>query len=238
MKFNYQARTKKGRIQSGTIEASSRKTALVLLQRNKLFITVLEEVGSIPFYIKKVKIFERISRKEVVMFSRQLSIMFKSKVSLVESLRVLTAQIKNPAFREKVLKISEQVEGGTSFSQAISSFPKVFSPFYISMVKSGEASGTLSESLNYLADHLEREYHLYSKITGALMYPALIVVMMLGILILMTFFVIPQLTSIFEGSEQNLPFITKVVISFSNFLINWWWLILIGLVGLGTFVYQ
>ena len=154
MKFNYQARTKKGEIQAGVIETSSREAAVSILQKYGLYVTILEEVEEIPFYAKRIAFLERISRKDLVLFSRQLSIMFGSKITLIESLRTLASQTKNSDFREKIIKISEEVEGGTAFSSALSKYPQIFSPFYVAMVRSGEASGKLSEVLSYLAEHL------------------------------------------------------------------------------------
>ena len=165
MKFNYQARTKKGEIQAGVVEASSKEAAILLLQKYGLYITYLEEV-KVPFYAWEVKIFKRISSRDIVLFSRQLSIMFSSRVSLVEALVTIASQTKNLEFRERILDLSREVEGGSAFSKALSRHPKIFSSFYISMVKSGETSGKLSESLSYLADHLEREYYLISRIRG------------------------------------------------------------------------
>ncbi|MDP2864469.1 MAG: type II secretion system F family protein, partial [bacterium] len=109
MKFDYQARTQEGQIQTGVIESSSREAAILLLQKYGLYVTFLE-VAKIPFYAKKIEIFQRISRKDVVIFSRQLAIMFKSNVPLVESLHTLSNQTKNQNFKEKILKIAEKVE--------------------------------------------------------------------------------------------------------------------------------
>ena len=191
MKYNYQARTKKGEVQTGIVEASSQEAAIALLRKYGLYVTVLEETAAPPIYAQRVKLFERITRQDIVLFSRQLSIMFRSKVPLVESLRVLASQARSLDLKERILDLSEEVEGGTSFSGALSRHPEIFSPFYISMVKSGEVSGTLSESLEYLAEHLEREYHLTSKIKGALLYPALIVVVVLLVITMMIFFCYP-----------------------------------------------
>ncbi|MFH1575371.1 MAG: type II secretion system F family protein [Candidatus Nealsonbacteria bacterium] len=233
MKFNYQARSKKGEVQTGTVEASSREAAILLLQKHGLFVTFLEKTGSSPFYTKKIKIFEIISKKEVVNFSRQLALMFKSKIPLIQSLYSIAEQTKNSGFREKILIISKEVEGGARFSQALSFHPKLFSSFYVSMVKAGEASGTLSESLTYLADHLEREYHLNSKIQGAMIYPALIVVVVIGVLVMMMYFVIPNMTKVFTETEQDLPMITEIVIAFSNFIRAWGWLVFLFSIGAG-----
>jgi type IV pilus assembly protein PilC len=231
MKFNYQARTKEGETQAGQIEASSKEAAISLLQKYQLYVTDLEEIKSGPIYAKEIKFFKRISRKDIVLFSRQLSILFKSKVLLVEALAVISSQTKNPDFREKILKLSEEVEGGTPFSQALSRYPKIFSSFYVSMIKSGEVSGKLSESLSYLADHLEREYHLTNRMKGATIYPALVLFIVIGVLLLMIFFVIPQLTEVLEESGQELPLITELVISFSTFLRKFGWILILVIVG-------
>jgi len=214
MKFNYQARTKKGEIQSGVIEASSKEAAIFLLQRYGLYVTFLEEAERVPFYAKKIRLPGRISRKELVLFFRQLSIMFESKVTLLESLRTLSSQTKNVGFQEKLLEISDEIEGGTSFSSALSKYPQVFSSFQIAMIKSGEVSGTLSQALDYLADHLEREYHLLAQIKGAMLYPALILSVILAISLLMIFYIIPQLIAILEEVGGEVPFITQLAITF------------------------
>ena len=225
MKYNYQVRTKKGEVQTGIVEASSREAAIVLLRKYGLYVTILEEATALPIYAKRLKLFEGITRQDIVLFSRQLSIMFKSKVPLVESLNVLSGQTRNLDLKERILDLSEEVEGGTSFSGALSRHPEIFSSFYISMVKAGEVSGTLSESLEYLADHLEREYHLTSKIRGALLYPALIVVVVLLVITMMIFFVIPNLSEVLIGSGSELPTATKIVINSAAFLRKFGWVL-------------
>ncbi|HEB13698.1 MAG TPA: type II secretion system F family protein, partial [candidate division CPR3 bacterium] len=171
MKFNYQARDQKGQTQVGVVEASSRESAFQLLGRSGLVVTVLEEAGARPIYARRITFFDKVSAKELVLFSRELAILFRSKVSLIESLQTIAKQTERQAFREKIIRLSEGVEGGTAFSDALSEYPKVFSSFYVNIVKSGEASGKLSDVLEYLADHLEREYELSSKIKGAMVYP-------------------------------------------------------------------
>ena len=237
MKFNYQARTKKGEIHTGNVEASSKEAAIALLQKHGLYVTFLESARP-PVYAKRVKVFEKISRKDLVLFSRQLAIMFRSKVPLVESLKVLSLQIANLDFKEKVIKLSEEVEGGTSFSKAISQYPEVFSAFYVAMVKSGEISGKLSEVLDYLADHLEREYRVTAKMQGALIYPSLIVFVVLLVLSLMVFIVIPQLSAVLAASNVSLPLITKIVIGFAAFLREAGWILLLLLAALLFFCFR
>src|SRR3989338_3164617 len=214
MKFNYQARSPKGETQVGVIEASSRDAALLLLSQHGLFVTILEESGERPFYAKPLPFLERVNKKDVMLFSRHLAILFKSQVPLLQALRTLALQTKSRVFAEKIMKLSEGVEGGTSFSQALEKNPDVFSSYYVSMVRSGEAAGSLSTVLDSLAEHLEREYTLSNKIKSALTYPAFIVTIGLGVLFLMVMFVVPNLTRTLADLGGELPFITKVVIGF------------------------
>jgi type IV pilus assembly protein PilC len=217
MKFEYQARTKSGEIRTGIVEAVSKEGAVILLQRYGFFLTQLEEIDSAPFYTKKLTLFNKASKKDLVMFSRQLSIMFKSEVPLVESLRTLANQTKREDFKEKILKLSERIEGGIAFSQALSIYPDLFDQFYINIVRSGESAGKLSDALGYLADHLERDYYLRSKITGAMIYPILIICMVIGVIVLMTYFVLPQLIDMLKSTGQELPLVTKLIIFVTDF---------------------
>ena len=227
MKFNYQTRTEDGKIQAGIIEASSKEAALSILQKNKFYVTYLEE-DKLPFYAKKLAFGQGVSTKEVVLFSRQIAMMFNSKIPLIESLKILSDQTKNMAFKEKILNISETVEGGIAFSEALSAYPKVFPLFYVAMVKAGEASGKLSESLAYLADHLEREYGLAAKVKGALLYPALVLLSSVGIINLMIHMVIPQLKTVLEESGAEIPTLTANVLLVSGILKDYGFLVFLG----------
>ncbi len=221
MKFIYQARTKQGEVRSGTIDASSEKSALSILQKNNLFVTALESSVKQSALGKEITLFQRVSRIDIVNFSRQLAIMVKSDVSLVESLEAIAGQVKKTVFREKLLRLSNEIKAGSSFSKALSTEKKIFSQFYISMIKSGEASGSLSESLDYLAEHLEREYELTASIKGALVYPTLILLTMVGVLSIMMIFVVPNLTEVLTASGLELPLITKIVIKVSDILASY-----------------
>jgi type IV pilus assembly protein PilC len=161
--------------------------------------------------------------------------MFRSKVSLVEALRVLAAQMKAD-FKEKIFHISEEVEAGTAFSKALSKYPKIFSPFFVSMVESGEASGKLAEVLNYLAEHLEKEYHLNSKVKGAMVYPGFVLTIVIAVIFLMIYLVIPNLSQTLLSSGGELPVITKFVLAGSAFLKTWGWAFLLLVVFMIIFI--
>lgn len=238
MKFNYQARDKSGQVQTGVIDAPSKESALRLLGRTGLYVTFLSGSKDVPFYARSIELFNRISTRDVVLFTRQLAIMFSSRVSLVEGLRTISDQMKNKQFQEKVLNMSEEMEGGGSFSGALSKHPDVFSLFYVNMVKSGEVSGELAKSLENLAEHLEREYHLTSKIKGAMIYPAFVLVVAGAVVFLMAFFVMPNITKVILETGQELPLVTKVIIASSDFFRAWGWVFIILLIGLGIVLFR
>ncbi|MBU3942962.1 type II secretion system F family protein [Patescibacteria group bacterium] len=231
MKYNYQARTPEGESKAGIVEASNREAAFVTLKSKNLFVTVLKEI-SIPFYARKLDFLERVTNKDIVIFSRQLSIMIKSRVPLVETLRTIAKQVRKTGFREKIFKIVEEVEGGSPLSKAFALYPKLFSPFYLNMVKSGEASGKLNEIFLHLADYLEKENAFRSKLKGAMIYPLFIIVVFVAVVGIIMVYVIPQLAEVLASSEQELPWITEVVMKTSTFLKTGWWIILLGLIGI------
>ncbi len=237
MKFFYQSRNKNGEQQSGIVEASAKEAALNLLQEYGLYVTFLEEEKTAP-YLKNIKLFSGVSVKALTIFTRQLSILIKANVSLVESLRVMASQERKESFREKINEISEKVEEGTLFSQSLSVYPQVFSPFFIGIVKAGEASGRLSESLDYLANHLERDYNFRSKVLGAMIYPIFVLVVFIGVIILMLAFIIPQLSGILKESGQNLPWITKTVMALSDLVKGSWFLAPIMIVAVAFAVFR
>jgi len=238
MKYHYVVRTPQGETQSGTIEASNQSVALKTLQSHNLVIIKLKAAEEISVLSKKLKIFQWVKRKEVYVFFRQLAILVGANVPLVQSLKSLSQQIENPYFKEIIFGVASDVDGGAAFSKALSKYPKVFSSFSVNLIKSGEIAGRLQECLNYLADYLEREYYLISKVRGAMTYPVFILGAFLIVGILVIVMVIPQLTSILTETGQELPLTTKMVIGTSEFVRSWGWVLLLISVAFGLFFWR
>jgi len=232
MKFNYQARTKQGEIQTGTVEAGSRESAIETLQRYDLVVVFLEATSAVPIYARSLRIFQKVKIKEITLFYRQLAILFEANVSPLDSLRILAEQIKTPTFKETLFDVENSVRGGEPLSSAMEKHPKIFSAFYVNVVRAGEATGNLNEVLKYLADHAEREYNLTSKVKGAFTYPIAIFSMFLVIGSLMMIFVIPQMLSMLKELGGELPLPTKILVGISDFFRSWFWLVAIIIVGL------
>lgn len=235
MYFKYAARTKEGKFRKGLIEASSRKDALNLLERYGLFATSLKPAGKQSFLEKKVSL-KRITLKDITIFTRQFSVMLKAGISPIESLKAQIEAVENSDFREKILKIAELIERGKTLSQAFSTFPKIFDPFFVSVIKSGEMSGNVANSLNYLADHLEKKHKLEQRVKGAMVYPCFILLAFTGVFFLTSFFIIPNLIEMLEKFEGKLPTSTKIIIAVSEFTIKGGWLIIVAFLGILIFL--
>jgi type IV pilus assembly protein PilC len=240
MKYLYQAKDIKGVTKSGVIEASSKEAALEVLNNNGLFpieINEESEEKNKDVLNKKIsiKLFNQTSMKDVAMFSRQLAIMIDSNVPPAEAIDALGDQTKNQDFKEKIYSIAKDVRSGNQMSKVFGKYPEIFSVFYINMVKSGEVSGNLPSILDKVADHLESEYAIRSKMMGAAMYPMVIMIIFVLIFIVLMIFVIPGLVKVLVESGQELPVATKMIIVISDFFVNYWYLVIMMLLGAAAF---
>lgn len=228
MKYIYQARSKEGKMETGTVEASSKESAALLLQKYSIFVTSIKEQTPLFLRTENISFLNKVSKKDLAVFSRQLSLMLQSQVSVTLALKSLATQVKNPTFKEKILKIAQLVEEGNSLSESFSTFPDVFNVFYVSLVKTGEASGKISDSLLYLSDHLEREYDITAQIKGALIYPILVICVLIIVMIVVMVFVMPQLVELLKQTAAEPPFFTKLMIGFYAFLGSYGWIVFVG----------
>lgn len=231
MQFNYVAKNKTGEIQSGTIKAASQEAAVAALQAGGFIVLSCAPAETMSLWLKQVKFLQRVKFKDIVNFSRQLAILFSAKVSLVSALQALARQQQSPYFGEVLFGVANDVEAGIIFSKALAKYPKIFSPLYINLIKSGEVSGNLENTLSHLADHLEKQYYLASRLRSAMIYPAFILFGFAVVAVLMLVMVIPNLTSILKESGQELPVTTKAIIGLSDFLRSWGWLLLLALIA-------
>jgi len=227
--YKYKALNREEQTVSGLVEAASEDEAIGLLKDNELSIVSLSEDSRGGK--KNIIIFGGVKPKDVVIFSRQFSVLISANVTLVQSLKLLVDQTKNLKLQMIISEIASEVDGGARLSDSMLKYPKVFSGFYVNIVKSGETSGKLDEVLNYLADELEKDYDMTSKIKGAMMYPAFVLTGLGVVGVVMMTFVVPKLTGIMQETGGELPIATRILIKVSDFLSAYWWLILISLVG-------
>jgi type II secretory pathway component PulF len=238
MKYSYQAKDIEGNKKRGMVEARSKEDVLNFLNGANLFpleVVELGKDGSRNLMNKKIVLFSGISMKDVAIFSRQLAIMIDSNVPPAEAIDALGDQNRNVVFKEKIYKIAQDVREGTQLSKALGKYPKVFSVFYVNIVKSGEVSGNLPSILEKVADHLESEYEIRTKVMGAMTYPAVILVIFILIFAVIMIFVVPGLTKVLTSSGQELPIATKIIIAISDFFVSYWYMALAVFLGLVTF---
>ena len=239
MRFKYQAKTGEGELRNGEIEAASIDVAVSALQRRGLFIvSIVPEEDSMPFYARSFTFLERVKQREIVIISRQLSTLFQAKVPIVESLQIIFSETDSPLLKRELYALLEDIQGGASMSQSMARHPKVFSPFYINMVRSGEESGKLEEVFLFLADYLERNYELTQKVRNALIYPAFVLVSFVGVMSLMLTVIIPNLAEILEETGQQLPIYTRIVIGASDFMQTFGILVVVAFGVLGAFAWR
>ena len=234
MKYTYQARTKEGKIEEGTVEASSKDAAAVLLQKYNIYVTSLKEKKS-KFSIR-INFFEKASKKDLAIFSRQMAVMLDSRVPVIYSLTSLAAQISKDSLKEKILKISQMVEEGSPLSDAFGAYPDTFSIFYVNLIKSGEATGKISEALYYLSDHLERESDIESQLRNALVYPIFVICVFSVVLLIVMFGVMPKLVELLKDTTSKPPLFTILMLNFYDFLMNYGWILLVSFFSLIGFL--
>ncbi|MDP3794952.1 MAG: type II secretion system F family protein [bacterium] len=218
--YHYEARTKAGEAQNGIIAAGSERAALMLLVQHDLIVTAITEERESALWavVRRFSFWQRIKQKHVVIFSRQLAVLFDAGVPLVEALRTLQQEAETPRLGEVIFSVAEDVNGGLSFSEAIEKHPAAFSTFFVMMIRSGEVSGRLQESLIFLADYLEREYALSAKVKKSFMYPGFIFFSFIMVALFLLIFVVPNLAKVFSDTGQSLPLATRLLIGLSNAL--------------------
>ncbi len=232
MLFNYVAIDASNVQREGTVEAVNIDSAINAVQKRGYTVIAIdpaeEKSGILDI---KLNFLNSISNKEIVILSRQISTLFQAHVSPLRIFRLLSAEIKNPQLQSIMNKVAEDLQGGSSISRALAHHPEAFSAFYVNLVRSGEESGSLERSFSYLADYLDRSYEIVTKSRNALVYPAFVVAIFIGVMSLMLTMVIPKIAQILTDSGQELPIYTKIVIGLSDFMVNYIGIILFLLSG-------
>ncbi|HSX41014.1 MAG TPA: type II secretion system F family protein [Candidatus Saccharimonadales bacterium] len=218
-------------IVKASVKAESAEAAAKLLTQRKLFpIEIIP--ASESSLLARVGFKKRIKSKEKVLFTRQLSTLINAGLPLARALRSVEEQIKNPAFKEVIGGVIAAVEGGSSLSEGFAQYPKVFNEIYVALVAAGETSGTLDKTLLRLADQQEKDAAITSKIRSALIYPAIVLVLIVAVIILMLTTVVPQVAKLYSDLHKDLPLATQVLLFLSNLITKYWWLNIIILGGL------
>ena len=227
--FSYKAKTSAGLVMEGLIDADEQKNAVDKLRGQKL--VVLEIREKTENFIDKIKAFianqkkGKVTSKDLVLFSRQLSTLVSAGVPIVQSLGILETQAENPAFKEVLGAVKSDIESGLSISDALKKHPDAFPDLYTSMVKAGELGGILDTILERLTAYMESSEQLKAKVKSAMMYPAIVLSICATVTVFLMIFVIPTFKNIFASFGAELPLPTQMLIDISDAMKHFWYLI-------------
>ena len=219
------------RVVQGVVQADSEQAAAKLLGQKELFVTELKEKKESSFSLKSIGFLNGIKDKDKVLFTRQLSTLVKAGLPITRALTTAVEQVNSARLKEILTSITASVEGGTSLADAFGQFPDVFNRTYVSLVSAGEQSGTLEKTLERLATQLEKDAEVRSKIRGALVYPAIVLVAIIGVVIFMLVTVLPQIKSLYVQLGVTLPILTRILLAVSNFITHYWWIVLLMVIA-------
>lgn len=235
--FEYEALNATGKTIRGAIDADSARTARIKLRGQGVYPTeIREEAVAGATGVPSFSFFRRVRAKDIALALRQLATLMEAGIPLISSLSALIEQLGNPALRKILAQIRESVREGSSFADALSRHSRVFSNLFQGMVRAGEASGTLGLTLSRWADFSEHQVALRQRVRAALTYPVFMFFIGLGALFFLMTFVVPTVTKIFSDLGQALPWPTLLLISVSNFLSGYWWVLVSTLVILGLWL--
>ena len=227
-KFNYQARDKSSNeIVNSIVQADSESSAAkVLIEQGlmPLTITEIDENGNVLS-----KLANRITTKDKIVFLRQLATLIGAGLPLAQGLHTVLEQTANKKMQRIIEEVIGEVEGGHTLSDAFGKHPEVFDKIIIALVSAGETSGTLDDALRRVATQKEKDAAMMSKIRGAMIYPMIVLLVMVGVMVFMLVTVVPEVAKLYDDMGQQLPFLTAIMISTSNFLVKFWWLALIAI---------
>ncbi len=234
--FSFTAKNLKGETRVGTLAGENSSEVARALRAEGFAPVKIELKGGrafknpLRFDVGRIFAFARgVSLTDKMMFSRDLQVMISAGVPITRAFEVMSKQTKNTHFQNAILGISESIQKGKRIGEALAQYPEIFDTLYVSLVRSGDATGNLTGVLGLLADHLKKEHDLRSRVRGAFTYPAVIMVAMGGIGALMMINVVPKISAIFLDLKVELPPLTRLIIGLSDFLIGYWWLILASL---------
>lgn len=225
--FTYHALDQEGNAREGTIDAINIDVGIAALQRRGLIVSKIDPVEVKRSLKDRIPFFDRISNADVVVLSRQITVLFEAQVSALRAFRLLAAEARTPQLADRLNEIAGLIQGGSSISAALATHPEIFSPFYINMVRAGEETGKLDETFLFLADYLDRNYEITQKARNALVYPAFIIFTFFVVMILMLTLVIPKLAAMLNEVGQEIPIYTRIVIGISTFMRTYFILLVI-----------
>lgn len=233
--FQWSGKTLRGTIESGELSANSKEDVISQLRRKSITPTAItEKKPKTPFSFGS-----KASDKDITVFTRQFATMIEAGLPLVQSLEILTSQVENKTLAKALASIKTDVEGGSTYADALKKHPRIFSELYVNMIAAGEAGGILDTILNRLAEYIEKAMKLRKKVKGAMIYPAVVSVIAVVVIAVIMIFVVPTFSKMFVTLGGTIPVPTRIIINLSNFISGIGGLfILIAIIGLSLSIAQ
>jgi type IV pilus assembly protein PilC len=223
-RFAYSAIDASGAQVEGTIKADTIGTARTLLQaKDRYPIKIYEKKGALDIELTK----EKLKKRELMHFSRQMAVFIKAGIPIIDSLETIQEEAQDKVLRRTIADMADRLRQGSTFADAAAAHPEAFPPFYLGILRSAEMTGNLDQTLDQLADYLDRDLEARRKLWSALLYPLIVVGLSLVTVGILAFYVLPQFADFFEEFDADLPLPTRILLGFVNFFENYWWLVLL-----------
>jgi type IV pilus assembly protein PilC len=232
--YTYQAINEQGATIKGNIEADSRDSALTMLADRGYIPSKVKEKGA-GFVLgqwSRKQLKKHVNHEDIILFTKQFNSLFKAGVPIIRAFQVLEAQTQNSSLKEAIASMSQNIKHGSSLYGAMEKHGAIFSPLYVSMVRAGEMSGTVTESLERLIYIIEHEAKIKADIKSALQYPILVTVALFGAFFVLLTFVVPKFAEMFSKAGIDLPMPTRIALMLYNFLANYWYLLVVCIIAI------
>lgn len=227
-RFKYEGRDTQ-RVRNGVITAINRREAIVKLREDGIKTIDIREIETSALQ-KEISIGSPVKKDQFIMFLRQFSTLMRAGVTIVDTIRILSQQVESKALGKTLAEIEDELRKGNTLSESLAKHPKIFEPLTINLIKAGELSGNIDESLDRLATHYDKAYKTRQKVVSAMSYPAVVGVIAIGVVIFLLASIVPMFVSMFESFGGELPLLTQFVMAASDFTIKYWYLLVIFIV--------
>ncbi|WP_203339771.1 type II secretion system F family protein [Planococcus beijingensis] len=234
-RFKYEGRDRK-KIRTGIAVANNRRDAVAKLREEGIRVIDIREIPTTALQ-KDIVIGNPVKRDQFIMFLRQFSTLMRAGVTIVDSIHILSQQVESKALRKALSEIAEELRKGNSLSDSLAKYPKIFEPLTINLVKAGEMSGNIDDSLESLATHYDKAYQTRQKVVSAMSYPVVVGILAIGVVIFLLSSIVPMFADMFAGFGGELPMITQIVMGASDFVQGYWYLLLLGGVGIAAVIW-
>lgn len=227
-RFKYEGRDRK-KIRTGIVVATSRRDAVERLRDEGIKVIDIREVQATTLQ-KDIVIGNPVKRDQFIMFLRQFSTLMRAGVTIVDAVRILSKQVDSKPLRKTLVEVDEELRKGNTLSDSLAKYPKIFEPLTINLVRAGEMSGNIDESLDRLATHYDKAYQTRQKVISAMTYPAVVGFLAIGVVIFLLSSIVPMFVDMFASFGGELPWITQFVMAGSDFVIGYWYILVLAVI--------